>query len=261
MTQDPDMTNEERDYANDSVDRMLGQGSANVYQAANKQSVDSNKNDGINTINQVQAFVTTKSNARNEITQAADQRKATFPNDNNATTEEKEAATNNVDALVAASNEQINQAKTDAAVNQIKDQTIQEINQVIPANTKKETALADIKTKQDQQTYIINNEPNATTEEKEAALQTLTQAVTTANDEINAATTNAQVDTAVQNGETNIGNVVPETQTKTNAKNEVDQAATNQNNTIDQNQDATTEEKDAAKQLVARTQNLSLIHI
>ena len=37
------MTNEERDYANDSVDRMLGQGSANVYQAANKQSVDSNK--------------------------------------------------------------------------------------------------------------------------------------------------------------------------------------------------------------------------
>lgn len=42
-----------------------------------------------------------------------------------------------MDALVAASNEQINQAKTDAAVNQIKDQTIQEINQVIPANTKK----------------------------------------------------------------------------------------------------------------------------
>jgi hypothetical protein len=47
---------------------MLGQGSANVYQAANKQSVDSNKNDGINTINQVQAFVTTKSNATSAST-------------------------------------------------------------------------------------------------------------------------------------------------------------------------------------------------
>lgn len=255
LTQDPDMTKEEHDYAIDSVDRMLGQGSANVYQAANKQSVDNNKNDSINTINQVQAFVTTKANARNEITQAADQRKATFPNDNNATTEEKEEASNNVDAIVAASNEQINQAKTDAAVNQIKEQTIQEINQVTPANTKKETALANIKTKQDQQTYIINNEPNATTEEKEAALQALTQAVTTANNEINGATTNAQVETAVQNGETNISNVTPQTQTKTNAKNEVDQAAANQNNAIDQNQDATTEEKDAAKQLVARTQN------
>lgn len=249
------MTKEEYDYAIDSVDRMLGQGSANVYQAGNKQSVDDNKNDGINTINQVQAFVTTKANARNEITQAADQRKATFPNDNNATTEEKEEASNNVDAIVAASNEQINQAKTDAAVNQIKDQTIQEINQVTPANTKKETALANIKTKQDQQTYIINNEPNATAEEKEAALQALTQAVTTANDEINAATTNAQVETAVQNGETNISNVIPQTQTKTNAKNEVDQAAANQNAAIEQNQDATTEEKDSAKQLVARTQN------
>lgn len=79
--------------------------------------------------------------------------------------------------------------------------------------------------------------------------------MTTANDEINAATTNAQVETAVQNGETNISNVIPQTQTKTNAKNEVDQAAANQNAAIEQNQDATTEEKDAAKQLVARTQN------
>ena len=42
--------------------------------------------------------------------------------------------------------------------------------------------------------------------------------MTTANDEINAATTNAQVETAVQNGETNISNVIPQTQTKTNAK-------------------------------------------
>lgn len=36
LTQDPDMTKEEYDYAIDSVDRMLGQGSANVYQAGNK---------------------------------------------------------------------------------------------------------------------------------------------------------------------------------------------------------------------------------
>ena len=43
LTQDPDMTKEEYDYAIDSVDRMLGQGSANVYQAGNKQSVDDNK--------------------------------------------------------------------------------------------------------------------------------------------------------------------------------------------------------------------------
>ncbi|MEJ7464493.1 DUF1542 domain-containing protein, partial [Staphylococcus saprophyticus] len=75
---------------------------------------------------------------------------------------------------------------------------------------------------------IINNEPNATSEEKAIALQELNQVVTNANNEVNAATTNAQVATAEQNGITAISNTLPATQTKGDAKAALDQAATNQ---------------------------------
>lgn len=213
LTQDPDMTKEEYDYAIDSVDRMLGQGSANVYQAGNKQSVDDNKNDGINTINQVQAFVTTKANARNEITQAADQRKATFPNDNNATTEEKEEASNNVDAIVAASNEQINQAKTDAAVNQ---------------------------------NAAIEQNQDATTEEKDAAKQLVARTQNNANQAIVNAENAADVETKKNEGINSIGQITADTGIKTAVKTDLQNQANDKKQQIANNNGSTEEEKQAA---------------
>ncbi|MEJ7478743.1 DUF1542 domain-containing protein [Staphylococcus pasteuri] len=255
LTQNPDMTREERDDTVDSVDRAVGQGTNNVYQALSKQSVDNAKNDAITNINQVRAFVNVKQDARDAISQVADQRKQTFPNDVHATDEEKQEASNNVDAIVTKANEQINQATTDAQVAQVKNQAIQDIDLVVPQSNAKTTALSNIQTKQEQQTYIINNEPNATSEEKAIALQELNQVVTNANNEVNAATTNAQVATAEQNGITAISNTLPATQTKGDAKAALDQAATNQKALVGQNQDATTEEKDAANQLIDRALN------
>lgn len=255
LTQNPDMTKEERDDTVDSVDRAVGQGTNNVYQALSKQSVDNAKNDAITNINQVRAFVNVKQDARDAISQIAEQRKQTFPNDVHATDEEKQEASNNVDAIVTKANEQINQATTDAQVAQVKNQAIQDIDLVVPQSNAKTTALSNIQTKQEQQTYIINNEPNATSEEKAIALQELNQAVTNANNEVNAATTNAQVATAEQNGITAISNTLPATQTKGDAKAALDQAATNQKALVGQNQDATTEEKDAANQLIDRALN------
>lgn len=249
------MTREERDDTVDSVDRAVGQGTNNVYQALSKQSVDNAKNDAITNINQVRAFVNVKQDARDAISQVADQRKQTFPNDVHATDEEKQEASNNVDAIVTKANEQINQATTDAQVAQVKNQAIQDIDLVVPQSNAKTTALSNIQTKQEQQTYIINNEPNATSEEKAIALQELNQVVTNANNEVNAATTNAQVATAEQNGITAISNTLPATQTKGDAKAALDQAATNQKALVGQNQDATTEEKDAANQLIDRALN------
>ncbi|POC79572.1 hypothetical protein CRN61_09795, partial [Vibrio vulnificus] len=84
----------------------------------------------MNTINQVQAFVTTKANARNEITQAADQRKATFPNDNNATTEEKDAAKQLVARTQNNENQAIVNAENAADVETKKNEGINSIGQI-----------------------------------------------------------------------------------------------------------------------------------
>ncbi|MBR8913579.1 DUF1542 domain-containing protein, partial [Staphylococcus aureus] len=102
------------------------------------------------------------------------------------------------------------------------------------------------------QTAVINNDQNATNEEKEAAIQQLATAVTDAKNNITAATDNNGVDTAKDAGKNSIQSTQPATAVKSNAKNEVDQAVTTQNQAIDNTTGATTEEKNAAKDLVSK---------
>ncbi|EFU23451.1 FmtB protein [Staphylococcus aureus subsp. aureus CGS00] len=88
--------------------------------------------------------------------------------------------------------------------------------------------------------------------EKEAAIQQLATAVTDAKNNITAATDNNGVDTAKDAGKNSIQSTQPATAVKSNAKNEVDQAVTTQNQAIDNTTGATTEEKNAAKDLVSK---------
>ncbi|HHQ6965303.1 TPA: DUF1542 domain-containing protein, partial [Staphylococcus aureus] len=102
------------------------------------------------------------------------------------------------------------------------------------------------------QTSVINNDQNATNEEKEAAIQQLATAVTDAKNNITAATDDNGVDTAKDAGKNSIQSTQPATAVKSNAKNDVDQAVTTQNQAIDNTTGATTEEKNAAKDLVLK---------
>ncbi|HDC6110070.1 TPA: DUF1542 domain-containing protein, partial [Staphylococcus aureus] len=86
----------------------------------------------------------------------------------------------------------------------------------------------------------------------EAAIQQLATAVTDAKNNITAATDNNGVDTAKDAGKNSIQSTQPATAVKSNAKNEVDQAVTTQNQAIDNTTGATTEEKNAAKDLVSK---------
>lgn len=126
------------------------------------------------------------------------------------------------------------------------------INAVTPKVMKKQAAKDEIDQLQAAQTAVINNDQNATNEEKEAAIQQLATAVTDAKNNITAATDNNGVDTAKDAGKNSIQSTQPATAVKSNAKNEVDQAVTTQNQAIDNTTGATTEEKNAAKDLVSK---------
>lgn len=76
----------------------------------------------------------------------------------------------------------------------------------------------------------------------------------TALNAIDNATTSHDVSTAKSNGTTSIGNVVPSTNTKTNAKNDIDTALNKQIETINAHNTATTEEKEAAVQIANQKQ-------
>ncbi len=126
------------------------------------------------------------------------------------------------------------------------------INAVTPKVVKKQAAKDEIDQLQATQTNVINNDQNATNEEKEAAIQQLATAVTDAKNNITAATDDNGVDTAKDAGKNSIQSTQPATAVKSNAKNEVDQAVTTRNQAIDNTTGATTEEKNAAKDLVLK---------
>ncbi|MGT2341003.1 DUF1542 domain-containing protein [Staphylococcus aureus] len=120
-----------------------------------------------------------------------------------ATDEEKQAAdarnTENgkaIQAIAAATtNAQVDEAKTNAEA---------AINAVTPKVVKKQTAKDEIDQLQATQTNVIDNDQNATTEEKEAAIQQLATAVTDAKNNITAATDDNGVDQAKDAGKNSI---------------------------------------------------------
>ncbi len=97
----------------------------------------------------------------------------------------------------------------------------------------------------------IQATPDATDEEKQAADAEANTENGKANQAISAATTNAQVDEAKANAEAAINAVTPKVVKKQAAKDEIDQLQATQTNVINNDQNATTEEKEAAIQQLA----------
>ncbi|HCU8722503.1 TPA: DUF1542 domain-containing protein [Staphylococcus aureus] len=248
IAQTQDITAEEIAAANADVDNAVTH-----IEAANSQNdVDQAKTTGETSIDQVTPTVNKKATARNEITAILNNKLQEIQATPDATDEEKQAADAEANTENGKANQAISAATTNAQVDEAKANAEAAINAVTPKVVKKQAAKDEIDQLQATQTNVINNDQNATNEEKEAAIQQLATAVTDAKNNITAATDDNGVDTAKDAGKNSIQSTQPATAVKSNAKNEVDQAVTTQNQAIDNTTGATTEEKNAAKDLVLK---------
>ncbi|HCX2339471.1 TPA: DUF1542 domain-containing protein [Staphylococcus aureus] len=252
IAQTQDITAEEIAAANADVDNAVTQANSNIEAANSQNDVDQAKTTGEASINQVTPTVNKKATARNEITTTLNNKLQAIQATPDATDEEKQAADLEANTENAKANHTITAATTNVEVDEAKANAEAAINAVTPKVMKKQTAKDEIDQLQAAQTAVINNDQNATNEEKEAAIQQLATAVTDAKNNITAATDNNGVDTAKDVGKNSIQSTQPATAIKSNAKNEVDQTVTTQNQTIDNTTGATTEEKNAAKDLVSK---------
>ncbi|MCO4455785.1 methicillin resistance protein FmtB [Staphylococcus aureus] len=252
IAQTQDITAEEIAAANADVDNAVTQANSNIEAANSQNDVDQAKTTGEASIDQVTPTVNKKATARNEITTTLNNKLQAIQATPDATDEEKQAADLEANTENAKANHTITAATTNAEVDEAKANAEAAINAVTPKVKKKQTAKDEIDQLQAAQTAVINNDQNATNEEKEAAIQQLATAVTDAKNNITAATDNNGVDTAKDVGKNSIQSTQPATAIKSNAKNEVDQTVTTQNQTIDNTTGATTEEKNAAKDLVSK---------
>ncbi|MCY0766409.1 LPXTG-anchored DUF1542 repeat protein FmtB [Staphylococcus aureus] len=252
IAQTQDITAEEIAAANADVDNAVTQANSNIEAANSQNDVDQAKTTGETSIDQVTPTVNKKATARNEITAILNNKLQEIQATPDATDEEKEAADAEANTENGKANQAISAATTNAQVDEAKANAEAAINAVTPKVVKKQAAKDEIDQLQATQTNVINNDQNATNEEKEAAIQQLATAVTDAKNNITAATDDNGVDTAKDAGKNSIQSTQPATAVKSNAKNEVDQAVTTQNQAIDNTTGATTEEKNAAKDLVLK---------
>ncbi|HDJ3301746.1 TPA: LPXTG-anchored repetitive surface protein SasC [Staphylococcus aureus] len=256
-TKQREIINETPDATEDEIQDALNQLATdetdaidNVTNATTNADVEIAKNNGINTIGAVVPQVTHKQAARDAINQATATKRQQINSNREATQEEKNAALNELTQATNHALEQINQATTNADVDNAKGDGLNAINPIAPVTVVKQAARDAVSHDAQQHIAEINANPDATQEERQAAIDKVNAAVTAANTNILNANTNADVEQVKTNAIQGIQAITPATKVKTDAKNAIDKSAETQHNTIFNNNDATLEEQQAAQQLL-----------
>ena len=250
IDQTPDATVEEKEAAIAKIDQEVTKAKEQIHQALKNENVDTAKTNGTNFINAIQPEITKKMKARETIDEVARAKKEAIDRTLDATTEEKEAAKAKVDQAVTEAKGHINEAINNSGVDEAKTNGTTTINAIQPEVIKKSEARQAIDAAARAKKEAIDQTPDATTEEKEAAKAKVDQAVTEAKAHINEAITNSDVDEAKTNGTTTINAIQPDVLKKSEARQAIDNEVINKKTEIDNNVDATIEEKEAAKSKV-----------
>ena len=188
-----------------------------------------------------------KQPAINAVNQAAEDKIAEINKTPNATDEEKAAAIAKVNADKEKAVAAINNANvtTKEAIDKAQNAGTTAIAGDNPVVAKKAAAKADVEAARQAKADAITADKNLSQTEKDAAIAKINKAAEDATKAIDAATTDATVDTAKGTGTTEIGKVNPVA--KQNAKEAIGNALTAKNQEIDDRKDLTQAEKDAAK--------------
>ncbi|MGX0083234.1 SasC/FmtB family protein [Staphylococcus hominis] len=261
IDQTPDATTEEKEAAKAKVDQAVTEAKGHINEAINNSGVDEAKTNGTTTINAIQPEVIKKSESRQAIDDIARAKKEAIDQTPGATTEEKEAAKAKVDQAVTEAKGHINEAINNSGVDEAKTNGTTTINAIQPDVLKKAEARQAIDDAARAKKEAIDQTPDATTEEKEAAKAKVDQAVTEAKAHINEAINNSGVDETKTNGTTTINAIQPEVIKKSESRQAIDDAARVKKEAIDQTPDATTEEKEAAKAKVDQAVTEAKAHI
>ena len=250
IDQTPDATVEEKEAAIAKIDQEVTKAKEQIHQALKNENVDTAKTNGTNFINAIQPEITKKMKARETIDEVARAKKEAIDRTLDATTEEKEAAKAKVDQAVTEAKGHINEAINNSGVDEAKTNGTTTINAIQPEVIKKSEARQAIDDAARAKKEAIDQTPDATTEEKEAAKAKVDQAVTEAKAHINEAINNSGVDEAKTNGTNTINAIQPDVLKKSEARQAIDNEVINKKTEIDNNVDATIEEKEAAKSKV-----------
>lgn len=242
----PDATNEEINVAKALVEKLLNQALTQINQDKTTNQVNLTEQQGVKAINDVQVNVVKKNEARTAITNVEDNKSQLFNNNDEATTEEKDEAIQQLKTILQNALKALQSDQTNQQVDQTENQSIEDINNVKLNIVKKPAAINAIdqaSTKQDQEINLTNE---ATTEEKEIALQQLKAAVNQYTNEVSSAHTNQNVADVLSKALKEIEQIMPNIEVKPAAIEALKQLSSQIKTQINETNEATLEEKDEA---------------
>ncbi|SCT09363.1 LPXTG-motif cell wall anchor domain-containing protein [Staphylococcus aureus] len=242
----PGATREEKQEAINRVNTLKNRALTDIGVTSTTAMVNSIRDDAVNQIGAVQPHVTKKQTATGVLNDLATAKKQEINQNTNATTEEKQVALNQVDQELATAINNINQADTNAEVDQAQQLGTKAINAIQSNIVKKPAALAQINQHYNAKLAEINATPDATDDEKNAAINTLNQDRQQAIESVKQANTNAEVDQAATVAENNIDAVQVDVVKKQAARDKITAEVAKRIEAVKQTPNATDEEKQAA---------------
>ncbi|MFS9280464.1 DUF1542 domain-containing protein, partial [Streptococcus oralis] len=242
-----DLTDEEKAVAKSDAKAKADEAKKNIDAATTNSEVDQAKNDGTTEVNSVNPTAQSKPAAKQAIDDALKAKEAVIDSRTDLTDEEKAVAKADAKAKADEAKKNIDTATTDEAVSQAKTAGTTEVNGVNPTAQSKPAAKQAIDEALKAKEAAIDSRTDLTDEEKAVAKADAKAKADEAKKNIDAATTDAEVDQAKSTGTTEVNSVNPQPVAKPAAKQAIDDALKTKESAIDSRTDLTDEEKAAAK--------------
>ncbi|ANR76189.1 DUF1542 domain-containing protein [Streptococcus sp. oral taxon 064] len=242
-----DLTDEEKAVAKADAKAKADEAKKNIDTATTDEAVSQSKTAGTTEVNSVNPTAQSKPAAKQAIDDALKAKETEIDSRTDLTDEEKTAAKADAKAKSDEAKRNIDNATTDEAVSQSKTAGTTEVNSVNPTAQSKPAAKQAIDDALKTKEAVIDSRTDLTDEEKAAAKADAKVKADEAKKNIDAATTNAEVDQAKSTGTTEVNGVSPTAQSKPAAKQAIDDALKAKEAAIDSRTDLTDEEKAVAK--------------
>ncbi|HHC5717208.1 TPA: SasC/FmtB family protein [Staphylococcus aureus] len=254
-------TDEEKQVALNQLANNEKRALQNIDQAIANNDVKRVESNGIATLKGVEPHIVVKPEAQEAIKASADNQVESIKDTPHATTDELDEANQQINDTLKQGQQDIDNTTQDAAVNDVRNQTIKAIEQIKPKVRRKRAALDNIDESNNNQLDAIRNTLDTTQDERNVAIAALNKIVNAIKNDIAQNKTNAEVDQTEADGNNNIKVILPKVQVKPAARQSVSAKAEAQNALIDQSDLSTEEERLAAKHLVEQALNQAIDQI
>ena len=243
-----DLTTEEKEAAVKEAERLAQDAKNRVDAATTEESVERNKDRGVEKVEKVDPVAKAKPAAKAAIDAALKAQEQAIDAKPDSTKEEKEAAKEEARAKAETAKEAIDKATSNADVTAAKEAGVGTITPVEPKAEVKPAAKQAIEDAYTAKVAEIEKRPELTTEEKEAAKAEARKLADAAKANVDKAKTDDAVAAAEDKGTTKVADVDPAAKAKPAAKAAVDAALAEKDKAIDANDKLSDAEKSAAKE-------------